>query len=115
MKTSSATRRTALPGAALTVVVAQPGSLLAYTDGSTSTATVGFSDWTLGGNSNPVAYGNAVAAKSAYRNSTSGSSQRINAYIFVTAPIALDTTKTIKGITLPNSSGHLHVFGITTG
>jgi hypothetical protein len=88
---------------------------LTYTDGSTLTATVGFSDWTLGGGSNPVAYGNVVAANSAYRNSTSGSSQSINTYIFVTAPIALDTTKTIKSIPLPNSSGHIHVFSVSAG
>jgi predicted alpha-1,2-mannosidase len=88
---------------------------ITYTDGSTSTATVGFSDWTLGGNNNPVAYGNVLAAKSAYRNSTSGSSQTINTYVFVTAPIALDTTKTIKSITLPNSGGRFHVFDVVTG
>ena len=85
---------------------------ITYTDGSTQTAQLGFSDWTLGGGGTPTpSYGNVVAATTGYRD-FSGGSQQVNTYVFATAPIALDASKQVASITLPSSTdqGMLHVF-----
>ncbi|TDP97913.1 GH92 family glycosyl hydrolase [Labedaea rhizosphaerae] len=90
---------------------------ITYTDGSTQTADVGFSDWTLGAGSEPVAFNNRVAAQLPYRNAVSGTSQQITTYLFATEPIALDPAKQVASVTLPSSvdGGTLHVFTITAG
>ncbi|WP_081790032.1 GH92 family glycosyl hydrolase [Kutzneria albida] len=86
-----------------------------YTDGSTATASVGFSDWALGGNGNtqPL-YGNRVVASTPYRNTSGGTSQQLTVYLFATAPVALDPNKKIKSITVPSEvkGGTFHVFAI---
>jgi hypothetical protein len=89
--------------------------VITYTDGSTQTAQIGFSDWTLGGGGDPIAFGNRVIARMPYRNSVDGPRQDIVTYVFGTAPIALDTTKQVASVTLPSSvdGGDLHVFAIT--
>jgi hypothetical protein len=83
---------------------------ITYTDGSTQTAQLGFSDWTLGAGANPVAYNNVIAIKTPYRNAN----DQTTTYIFASAPIALDASKTVASITLPNSlmGGQLHVFSL---
>jgi hypothetical protein len=88
-----------------------------YTDGTTSTVSVGFSDWTLGGGSNQPSFGNRIALSTAYRNSTGGGSQAVKTMIFTTAPVALDAGKTVASVTLPSSvtGGQMHVFGIAVG
>ncbi|TVT16860.1 GH92 family glycosyl hydrolase [Amycolatopsis acidiphila] len=88
-----------------------------YTDGTTSTANLGFSDWTLGAGAAQPAFGNQVAFRTPYRNSVGGDSQQINTYVFASAPIALAAGKTVKSVTLPSSvsGGQLHVFAIGIG
>jgi predicted alpha-1,2-mannosidase len=89
-----------------------------YTDGSTQTATIGFSDWTLGGGGGAVAFGNRMAVTTPYRNQTSGGQQEINTYLFTTQPIALTAGKTVQSVTLPATTtggGTLHVFSIGLG
>lgn len=88
---------------------------ITYTDGTTQTASLGFSDWTLNGGSASASYGNEVACQMSYRNSTSGTSQQITTYVFASAPIALNTSKQVASITLPTSvnQGHLHIFAWT--
>jgi predicted alpha-1,2-mannosidase len=88
-----------------------------YTDGSTQQAEIGLSDWTLGGGNEAPSFENRIAVKSQYRNSTSGTSQFISAYVFATAPITLDPAKQVRSVTLPPSvsGGTLHVFAITAG
>ena len=88
-----------------------------YTDGTTSTASIGFSDWTLGGGANQPSYGNRILLTTPYRNSTGGGSQAVKTLIFATAPITLDAGKTVKSVTLPSSvaGGQMHVFGIAVG
>jgi hypothetical protein len=88
-----------------------------YTDGTTQPAEIGFSDWMLGGRGDPPSFGNRIAAQSQYRNSNSGTSQGLVAYLFTTAPIGLDATKRLQSVTLPSSvaGGTLHVFAITAG
>ena len=87
---------------------------ITYTDGSTQSAQFGFSDWTLAAGGEPIAFNNAVAAKLAYRNS-GGSPDTTTTYLFTTAPISLDTSKTVASITLNSSTnqGALHVFAFS--
>lgn len=86
---------------------------ITYTDGSTQTAQLGFSDWTLGAGSEPIAFNNVIAAKMSYRDS-GGSPDQTTTYLFGSAPISLDTSKTVASITLtgPNNQGALHVFAL---
>jgi predicted alpha-1,2-mannosidase len=81
---------------------------ITYTDGSTQTAQLGFSDWTLGGGGGSLAYNNVVAAKTAYRNPN----DKVTTYIFASESIALSSGKTVASITLPNpvNMGVLHIF-----
>jgi putative alpha-1,2-mannosidase len=91
---------------------------ITYADGSTQTATIGFSDWTLGGGSMSPSFGNKIAVSTPYRNMVSGGNQRITTDLFATAPITLAAGKTVASITLPDSttgSGALHVFSVATG
>jgi alpha-1,2-mannosidase, putative len=87
---------------------------ITYTDGSTQTAQLGFSDWTLGGGStSQPSYNNVIAATTAYRDS-SGGKNTINTYVFASAPITLDTTKQVASVTLPASinQGAIHIFAL---
>jgi hypothetical protein len=84
---------------------------ITYTDGSTQTATLGFSDWT----SASPSFGNGVAASMPYRNSPGGSSQQLATRVFTTN-IALEAGKTVASVTLPDGAnqGLLHVFALGT-
>jgi hypothetical protein len=84
---------------------------ITYTDGSTQTFTLAFSDWTLnGGTSSPVA-GNTIAVRSPYRNTPTGK-ETMQTDVFYT-DVALQAGKTLKSVTLPSLWG-LHVFAIAT-
>lgn len=89
---------------------------LTYTDNSTQTFTLAFSDWTLNGGSAQVMAGNSIVATTTYRNSTSGQKDTHNTYVFFTS-IILASGKTLASVTLPTSvnQGHLHVFAVGTG
>jgi predicted alpha-1,2-mannosidase len=86
-----------------------------YTDGSTSTAQLTFTDWAQ----NPGG-GNIAAATMPYRNGNDNSQQSITMYVFA-AELAVDSSKTVKSVTLPtitddvNSGASMHVFALTTG
>jgi predicted alpha-1,2-mannosidase len=90
---------------------------ITYTDGSTTTASIGFSDWTLGGGGQQPSYGNQIALATPYRNSTSGAPQQIQTNVFAAVPIALDAGKQVRSVTLPSSvqGGSLHIFAIALG
>lgn len=87
---------------------------ITYTDGTTSTASLGFSDWTLSGGRGQVAFGNKIALSTPYRNGSGGQQQQVRAMVFASAPIALAEGKTVASVTLPSavSGGVLHVFAI---
>jgi predicted alpha-1,2-mannosidase len=88
---------------------------ITYTDGSIQTATIGFSDWTLGAGAEQPGFSNRIVATTPYRNQTSGGNQQINTYLFATAPIALTAGKQVKTVTLPSSTtggGSIHVFSV---
>ena len=82
-----------------------------FTDGSTATTPVQFSDWTLGGNPNGTpSFGNIVVAKTAYRLSgTSPSGDQ--PFLFATTPYQIPAGKQIASVTL-EQDGDLHVFAI---
>jgi hypothetical protein len=84
---------------------------ITYTDGTTQSATLGFTDWTSGSPS----FGNGTAAAMPYRNSASGTSQRIGTKVFTTN-IALQPGKAVASVTLPSraNQGQLHVFALGT-
>ncbi|QHA08127.1 glycoside hydrolase family 92 protein [Streptomyces broussonetiae] len=87
-----------------------------YTDGTTSKATVGFSDWTLnGGSSKPLA-GDTTAVTTGYRNTGSGGRDGVKTYVFATK-VPLDASKQVASITLPvtGSTGSDHLFAYGFG
>jgi predicted alpha-1,2-mannosidase len=86
-----------------------------YTDGSTQTFTLAFSDWTLNGGSSQIISGDSAACTMTYRNTPSGQQTRTT-YVFYTS-VTLASGKTVKSVTLPSSvnQGHLHVFAIGIG
>jgi hypothetical protein len=88
------------------------GSLtITYTDGTTQSAALGFTDWTSGS----ATFGNGIAASMAYRNSAGGSSQHIGTEVFTTN-IPLQPAKTVASVTLPSraNQGLLHIFALGT-
>jgi predicted alpha-1,2-mannosidase len=88
---------------------------ITYTDGTASTANVGFSDWTLGGGGGSPQFGNTIVATTPYRNSGDGP-QSIKTYVFAAA-VPVDKTKTVASVTLPStfSEGSFNVFTVTVG
>jgi hypothetical protein len=91
---------------------AQSGTaIITYTDGSTQSFTLSFSDWTLGGGASAPIAGNLIAVKSPYRN-TSGGKETVQTDVFY-ADVALQPGKTIQSVTLP-SQGGIHVFAVAT-
>ena len=94
-----------------------PGQLtVTYTDGTTTTATVTFSDWTLNGASKKPVAGNTTAVTTAYRNTGDGTKDTVQAYVF-SVKVPLDSTKTVASVTLPvtGASGTVHLFAIAFG
>jgi hypothetical protein len=86
---------------------------LNFTDGTTQTFTLGFSDWALnGGSATPLA-GTSIAATSARRNNATGQ-QTLNTYIFYKS-FTFTAGKTVKSVTLPSgiTAGQLHLFAVT--
>lgn len=90
--------------------------IITFTDTSTQSFTLNLSDWTLGGNTNPVAFGNGIAVTTPYRN-TQTTKQTRKTYVFYTQ-VALASTnvgKTVQSVILPSttSGGTLHVFAVS--
>jgi predicted alpha-1,2-mannosidase len=86
-----------------------------YTDGTTSTASLGFSDWTLAAGGASPGFGNVIVATTPYRNGGSGP-QQINTYVFAQT-ISVDSTKTVASVTLPATvnNGAIGIFSIAVG
>ncbi|MFD4972080.1 GH92 family glycosyl hydrolase [Streptomyces sp. NPDC058424] len=83
-----------------------------YTDGTTRTFTLAFSDWTLNGGKSGVLASNSIVATMPYRNSASGPQIRTNHVFFSAVPI--DPGKTISTVELPGvDKGQLHIFAMT--
>ncbi|MFG3093876.1 GH92 family glycosyl hydrolase [Streptomyces sp. NPDC048202] len=84
-----------------------------YTDGSTGTADLSFTDWTVGGGGGTVQYGNEVVAKAAYRNVAGADQDPVATYVFATKPVSAPDGKEIRSVKLPDD-GDLHVFALAT-
>ncbi len=86
-----------------------------YTDGTTSQATTGFSDWTLkAGTVQPIA-GNTTVVRTPYRDTDSGGRDTVATYVF-SATVPLAAGKQVASITLPvPSSGAANLFAIGFG
>ncbi|MBA2395318.1 MAG: hypothetical protein H0V70_21525, partial [Ktedonobacteraceae bacterium] len=88
-----------------------------YTDGSTQDFTLGFSDWTLNGNTNQPSYGNAISYTTSYRNNAhlTNGKDTIQTYIFYSS-VNLEAGKQVASVTLPTTvtGGQMHVFAVTT-
>ncbi|RZT78048.1 putative alpha-1,2-mannosidase [Micromonospora violae] len=89
-----------------------------FSDGSTASIPIQFSDWTLGGNANGTpSYGNIIVARTAYR--LHGLSRDgAQPFLFATAPYQIPAGKTLVSVTLPTqtgdprSAGRIHVFAV---
>ena len=90
---------------------------ITYTDGTTSTAALGFSDWTLSGGRAELAFGNRIALSIPRRNGSGGERQDVRTMVFASAPISLAEGKTVASVTLPSSvsGGAMHLFAIAVG
>ncbi len=85
---------------------------ITYTDGSTSTAKLGFSDWMLNYGGSPPSYGNEIVAQAPYRlYSGSWQIQPLSTFVFAAQPIALTAGKKVKSVKFsPVEGGSLHIF-----
>ncbi|MFE1193484.1 GH92 family glycosyl hydrolase [Streptomyces olivaceoviridis] len=92
----------------------QTKATVTYTDGTTGTVDLSFTDWTVGGGGGSVQYGNEVVAKTAYRNVTGADKDPVATYVFATKPYQAPAGKQIKSVTLPRDTD-LHVFTVATG
>jgi predicted alpha-1,2-mannosidase len=87
-----------------------------YTDGTSSTQTVSFTDWAQ----SPGGADTAVATMP-YRNSIDGTSQSITMYVFATT-VPVDSSKTVASVTFPDVAASvdpnttaMHIFAISEG
>jgi hypothetical protein len=85
-----------------------------YTDGTTDTVDLSFTDWTVGGGGGTVQYGNEIVAKTAYRNVAGADKDPVATYVFATKPFTAPAGKTISSVRLPQNTD-LHVFTLATG
>jgi predicted alpha-1,2-mannosidase len=85
-----------------------------YTDGSTDTVDLAFTDWTVGGGGGTVQYGNETVAKAAYRNVAGADQDPVATYVFATEPFTAPDSKRISEVRLPDNA-NLHVFTLAVG
>ncbi len=91
----------------------QAKATVTYTDGTTDTADLSFTDWTVGGGGGTVQYGNEVIAKTAYRNVAGAGKDPVTTYVFATKPFQAPAGKRIESVRLPGDTD-LHVFTLAT-
>ena len=80
-----------------------------YTDGTTSTASIGFPNWCC---SDPTAYGAVPAITTDHRNTPSGPANFGTSYQVFYNSIPIDATKTVATVTLPSKQS-IHVFALS--
>lgn len=85
------------------------GATVTFTDGTTATVDLAFTDWTVGGGGGTVQYGNEVVAEAAYRNVAGADKDPVATYVFATAPFTAPDGKRISSVRLPDNA-NLHVF-----
>ncbi|WP_369249813.1 GH92 family glycosyl hydrolase [Streptomyces sp. R41] len=82
-----------------------------YTDGTTDSIDLSFTDWTVGGGGGTVQFGNETVAKAAYRNVAGADKDPVTTYVFATEPFEAPSGRTIKSVKLPDNAD-LHVFTV---
>lgn len=89
--------------------------VLHYTDGTTQTASLGLSDWSLNAGAASPSYGNVTVATMPYRDIPTGKDGTAS-YLFA-AQIPLAAGQTLAAVTLPGavSKGAEDVFALTVG
>ncbi|MFG2353465.1 GH92 family glycosyl hydrolase [Streptomyces sp. NPDC048521] len=92
----------------------QTKATVTYSDGTTDTVDLSFTDWTVGGGGGTVQFGNEVVAEAAYRNVAGADKDPVATYVFATKPFAAPAGRTIKSVRLPENAD-LHVFTLATG
>ncbi|WP_031224613.1 GH92 family glycosyl hydrolase [Streptomyces roseochromogenus] len=92
----------------------QAAATVTYTDGTTGTVDLSFTDWTVGGGAGTVQYGNEVVARTPYRNAAGAGKDSVPTYVFATKPFMAPYGKSIASVRLPKN-GNLHVFTLATG
>ncbi|MGW2488858.1 GH92 family glycosyl hydrolase [Streptomyces sp. NPDC001606] len=85
-----------------------------YSDGTTGTADLSFTDWTADGGSGTVRYGNEVVATMPYRNAAGSGRDPVTTYVLATTPHRAPPGRTLRSVRLPDDAG-LHVFALATG
>ncbi|MEV6583406.1 Ig domain-containing protein [Streptomyces sp. NPDC051582] len=80
-----------------------------YTDGTTSTGSIGFPNWTT---SSATEFGSTLAFSTTGRNTQAGYANTANSYRLFHNEIALDPAKTIATVTLP-ANQKIHTFALT--
>ncbi|MDO0925203.1 GH92 family glycosyl hydrolase [Streptomyces sp. TG1A-8] len=91
----------------------QTKATVTYTDGTTGTADLSFTDWTVGGGGGTVQYGNEVVAKTSYRNVAGADKDPVATYVFATEPFTAPDGKAVRSVRLPRDTD-LHVFALAT-
>ncbi|MFG1710007.1 GH92 family glycosyl hydrolase [Nonomuraea sp. M3C6] len=83
-----------------------------YTDGTQTTAKLGFSDWILDFGQDTPQFGNEIVATTPYRLYWgSWELHPVNTNVYASQPIALDPAKKVKSLTFsPADEGQLHIF-----
>ncbi|WP_037856084.1 GH92 family glycosyl hydrolase [Streptomyces sp. NRRL S-340] len=89
----------------------QTKATVTYTDGTTATTDLSFTDWTVGGGGGTVQYGNTVVAKTAYRNVAGADKDPVATYVFATRPFEAPAGLRIRSVKLPSDTD-LHVFAL---
>ncbi|MFE7392201.1 GH92 family glycosyl hydrolase [Streptomyces sp. NPDC057582] len=89
-------------------------AIVTYSDGTTQSIPLTFSDWTLRrSTASPVA-GNTIAAVTDTHRNTPTGAQQMKTYVFATKPVTLASGKHVTSVQLPSDvdTGMLHVFAI---
>jgi PKD repeat protein len=90
----------------------QGTATVTFTDGTTATTPIEYSDWTFGGDSNGTpSFGNIVVARSGYRLKDGGHDPNVT-FLFATAPYAVPAGKHVASVTMPASSPDVHLFAV---
>jgi len=82
---------------------------VAYTDGTTTSGTLGFPNWCC---SDPTAYGASPAIVTDHRNTPSGPANFGTSYQVFYNSVPIDAAKTVATVTLPSKQS-IHVFAVS--
>ncbi|WP_369029490.1 GH92 family glycosyl hydrolase [Streptomyces adonidis] len=92
----------------------QAKATITYTDGTTDTTDLALTDWTLGGGTGTVQYGNEIVARTAYRNVSGAGRDPVPTYVFATRPFQAPAGRSIASVRLP-AHANVHVFTLAIG